>query len=262
MHLLDERAGHLVLEDGRSPAVSEEPDADGGAGDVALGLVVQQEDTRVGGGAHAGHEPGPAQLLLDGRHLVEVGDEVGVAHGAGIAGHEVHVEVIEARLHHRPRLPFRIRLSRRLEETIEGLVAEHCVEAVLEEVEGATIADGRTGGRNDHLKAHVPVFQDELHGTGETKRGGDEAGDRLHEAIRLAFDHSAAIHIGVEHEPSPAGVGNAADNLQAVVAPDGTTGDGQGCISRGHENPLVTRSIASQTIIRNLIDAVRRSYLM
>ena len=52
------------------------------------------------GGADAGHEARMAQRLLDGRGLVKVDREVGIAGRAGEARDEAHVQVVQAGLHH------------------------------------------------------------------------------------------------------------------------------------------------------------------
>ena len=228
VHLLDERAGHLVFEDRASRPSSEKADAHRGSGNVALRLIVKQENACVGRRSYAGHEARATKFFLDSSHFVKISGDVGVAKRTRVTCDKAHVEVVKARLDDRSRLPFHIGFRRRLKEAIQGLVVENGIEAVLVQVERAMVADGLRCRGDDHLQAHAALLEHEFHGTGEAESRRNRTGDRLHKTVRLALDHTAAVNVGIEHEPAASGVGDAADDFHTVVTPGRTAGNGQG----------------------------------
>lgn len=112
---------------------------------------MQQKDAGIGGGADAGHEARMAQRLLDGRGLVKVDREVGIAGRAGEARDEAHVQVVQAGLHHGTLLPLDVGLHIALHEPIECLIVKDVVLAIFVEEENTAETDRVVGRRNNHL---------------------------------------------------------------------------------------------------------------
>ena len=201
------------------------------------------------GGAHASHEARVAQVLFDGRGLIQGGDQVGVARSAREARHEIQVQIVQARLHHGPRFPLDVGFQLGLQQAVQGIAVQDAVGTVLVEVEGATVAYRLGCWRNDHLQAEAAAIEHQLYGAGEIEGLGDGAGDRTHNAVRLALDHAAAVDVGVQDESAAAGIGDAANQFHAVVAPDRAAGDRQGRFRCCHGILSLTLAIPVQHII-------------
>lgn len=152
-----------------------------------------------------------AQRLLDGRGLVKVDREVGIAGRAGEARDEAHVQVVQAGLHHGTLLPLDVGLHIALHEPVERLVIKNVVLAVLVEKEDAAEADGVADRRNDHLQAEAAAVEHQFHRAGEVERLRDKPGNGFHEAARASLHGAAAVYIGIQNEATATGVGDAAD---------------------------------------------------
>ena len=224
--MLNEGTEDLVLVDGRAAVTSKKPDAHRGAGDVLVRPIMQQKDAGIGGDADAGHEARMAQRLLDGRGLVKVDREVGIAGRAGEARDEAHVQVVQAGLHHGTLLPLDVGLHIALHEPIECLIVKDVVLAIFVEEENTAETDRVVGRRNNHLQTETTAVEHQFHRAGEVERLPDEPGNGFHEAACASLHGAAAVYVGIQNEATSTGVGDAADQLEAFrVTPSGPARD-------------------------------------
>ena len=98
-----------------------------------------------------------AQRLLDGRGLVKVDREVGIAGRAGEARDEAHVQIVQAGLHHGTLLPLDVGLHIALHEPIERLVVKDVVLAIFIEEENTAEADRVVAGGITTSKQKRPL---------------------------------------------------------------------------------------------------------
>jgi hypothetical protein len=112
------------------------------------------------------------------------------------------------------------------------------VRAILVKVEHAAVAKGLAGRWDHHLEAETTAVEHQFHGADETEGLIDRRRNGLHDAIGAALDRAATVHIGIEDEPTAAGVGDAADNLQAVVPPRRAPGDREHPVGSDHGLPF------------------------